>query len=1244
MVKVRCISLNVNGLNNAIKRKRILQYLKKEGGEVIFLQETHLSTIEHAKMEKLANAQVFHSSHSTSKRGVSILIKNHLMFKKIKCIRDKEGRYVVVIGMLEEQCLTLINVYNPPGKGDGLVEKVLQLLMMEAQGTVIMAGDLNLVMNPKLDTQSRKKHKSEKAADLLRKAETDIGLTDVWRCLHPCDKAFTYYSDAHKVFSRLDYFFMYKNDIGRVSKCEILPITITDHAPVVMEMNMNVDKGETLWRLNNSLLGNPHLKDKIARKIKSFFELNDNGEVSDIVLWEAAKATIRGEIIALSSWEKKQKEKTKTLLEKKVGDLQKEYEICMKAEVYTQLCATKKLLKSLELMEIEKKLVLCKQTHFENSTTSLKKLAFKLKKQQERSIVATVKDKRGVYRRGKSNIASGFREFYQDLYTPELEVDNKEIKTFLDTLQLPAVTDGQNEELTRPITEIEIAKTIKNGKAGRSPGDDGYTYEFYKEFSRLLIPILCRVFNRILETGVWPNTWNSAIISVLYKEGKDPECCSSYRPISLLNVDQKVFTAIIAKRMSNIMPKIINLDQTGFVKDRLLSDNIHRTINVIDYASKNKLSMLTITLDAEKAFDRLFWPFLIEVCKKFKFNQTFVNLIRGMYATPQARVKVNGTLSDSFTIKRGTKQGDPLSPQLFALCIEPLAERIRQNTEVRGVYVGKEEHKIALFADDIILYLTSVYKSLPTLMCEITSYSNVSGYKLNLNKTEVMQIGCQLDNQFKTAYNFKWDQNSIKYLGVIVPNNLEQLYQSNFGTLEKSVKQDLNRWRSLPFTLMEKISAIKMNILPRFLFLFQNIPLYIPHISFKYWESLLRKFLWDGKKPRVKLKILQQRRREGGLALPNLINYYYAAQVKLILIMLNKGLGPKWKNMETILVGNLNKLFTTKQMKTNNFVLNNTVKTWRKICKNIKIKEGHLTCLREIQSDPDFTPNTLDNTFKSWGNKGLVMHSQMFSDIGVETFENIARAYQLQNNQFYRYLQLRNYLNEKAHLKSLTDLHILIQYMAKKCQSENTKHLTGQIYNILQECGAEKLDHIKEKWELDLNKTISEEEWNQCLEHINVYTRSPYWQEYAWKMTIRYFLTPSIMAKYAQTNTSCWRECGVNNADYTHIFYSCNKLNKYWQAVQHLMREKLSKDVSIQNHNAILGIRPRGLEKEHLHLFWVFRITALKQITRNWKKVEPPTTDMWLESIEEMRSMEKITYRINNKENVYDKKWSLYKS
>lgn len=128
------------------------------------------------------------------------------------------------------------------------------------------------------------------------------------------------------------------------------------------------------------------------------------------------------------------------------------------------------------------------------------------------------------------------------------------------------MTDKQNNDLIQPIVKTDILKAIQKGKNGRSPGSDGFTYEFYKELRYLVCPM--GVFSEILQTGNGPDTWNWAIITVIPKEGKEPTECSSYRPISLLNVDKKLFTSIIAKRLSYILRNTINLDQTGFVKDR----------------------------------------------------------------------------------------------------------------------------------------------------------------------------------------------------------------------------------------------------------------------------------------------------------------------------------------------------------------------------------------------------------------------------------------------------------------------------------------------------------------------------------------------------------------------------------------------------------------------------------------------------------------------------------------------------
>lgn len=103
MTDIKVISLNVNGLNNPIKRKTILLKLKREGGYIIFLQETHLSKEEHQKLERIAEAVVFSSSHSSARRGVAILVRNNIPFQVGKLLADKDGRYVLVEGKIEEK-------------------------------------------------------------------------------------------------------------------------------------------------------------------------------------------------------------------------------------------------------------------------------------------------------------------------------------------------------------------------------------------------------------------------------------------------------------------------------------------------------------------------------------------------------------------------------------------------------------------------------------------------------------------------------------------------------------------------------------------------------------------------------------------------------------------------------------------------------------------------------------------------------------------------------------------------------------------------------------------------------------------------------------------------------------------------------------------------------------------------------------------------------------------------------------
>ena len=170
-----------------------------------FLQETYLNKSEHEKLGKLATAQVFHSSHKSSRRGVAILIWPKHAFQPEKVSSDKEGRYVMVTGKFDNIMVSLINVYNPPEEGPELVKKVVDMIASQSKGITIAAGDFNLIMDANLDFQGKRQHSSEPAARILRRATKENGIVDVWRTLNPTED-YTFHSKQYDTYSRLDYF------------------------------------------------------------------------------------------------------------------------------------------------------------------------------------------------------------------------------------------------------------------------------------------------------------------------------------------------------------------------------------------------------------------------------------------------------------------------------------------------------------------------------------------------------------------------------------------------------------------------------------------------------------------------------------------------------------------------------------------------------------------------------------------------------------------------------------------------------------------------------------------------------------------------------------------------------------------------------------------------------------------------------------------------------------------------------
>lgn len=260
--------------------------------------------------------------------------------------------------------------------------------------------------------------------------------------------------------------------------------------------------------------------------------------------------------------------------------------------------------------------------------------------------------------------------------------------------------------------------------------------------------------------------------------------------------------------------------------------------------------------------------------EKFGFGPNFLLWIKLQYSTPSAVVLTNGMHSHSFNLQHGTRQGCPLSPLLFALAIEPLAIALHECQQIVGVTRRNAIQKVTLYADDLLLYISNKQISLSPALTLLENFGRISGYKLNLHMSELFPIN-MVDKQLQFSnIPLKIVKNKFTYLGFCITHQHKQLFKHNFGMLLERTKKDLSKWSPLRLSLIGRINSIKMTVLPKFLYLFQSLPLFIPLSFFKSLDSVISTFIWNGKHPRLKKAHLQKSRCEGGMSLPNFKFYY----------------------------------------------------------------------------------------------------------------------------------------------------------------------------------------------------------------------------------------------------------------------------------------------------------------------------------------------------------------------------------
>lgn len=1223
--------------------------MKRENQQIIFWQETHMVREEHEKLKKLGFRNTFYSSYAKGRaRGVAILISNNVAFQSSAQINDKEGRFVLVKGTLDSKEVTLLNVYRPPGRDDSFIKKIFDIIATEVSGTLICGGDWNVQLHAALDSTNPTKKMNPESIH-VRKLLKDIGMFDVWRELNPSARQFTFFSHPHAVHSRVDYFFMFNAERQMIIDCSIGVRDVSDHAGVYLRLNLEVQPKNTIWRLNASLLNDNLCKEYIKKEIEEYLEFNTTEEVSPSVLWDAAKAVLRGRLIMWSARNKKKKQKQVTDLTNELKALEQRHVESHNPQILERIQSTKQRLNGILDKQVEIKLKYIKQRYYEVGPKAKKMLAWKLRKQQtERSIFKIRDPNTKVMCHTTEDIQQSFVKYYKELYSQPEAAEPSTIEHFLESLDLPSIGMEQNQLITQEITMTEIDNAISRLKTNKVPGGDGFPAEWYKTFRELLIPTLQKCFNYVLLGGKTPVSWKQAIISVIPKVGKDRTECSSYRPISVLNLDYRLFASIMAKRLEDILPDLIDTDQTGFIKNRQTQDNVRRALYLIESMSKSKTESLAISLDAEKAFDSVRWEFLYLVLQRFGFNDTVIRCLKSLYHLPTARIKINGGLSEVVNLERGCRQGCNLSPALFALFIEALAQVIREDVSITGISIKGMEHKLSLYADDVLVTLSNPKSSLPKLMTCLEEYGSYSGYKVNINKTQTLSFNYLPQENVRRKFNFKWNADVIKYLGVNIPKKLTDIYNVNYNPITREIKTDLDRWVPLTLSMYDRIETIKMNILPRLLFFFQSLPVEIPKKQFDEWNRLISRFVWRGQKPRVRFSTLQLPKEQGGMSLPCLEDYYKAAQLRYLVCWCSCDYNAKWKDIElsqldvplqSVLGDTTSKIVQSDELSNWTRVALNI---WFKECKNSKLgRDARL--LRWVAYDRDFKPGQLDSRFKQWIRKGITSYSTISSSAGLRSFQYLIDNHNLEKQDFYRYLQLRHHFDRDIKNNKGTEMS-LISIFIEAYKGSTHKKLVSRIYSKLQSNRNHSTLYVRDRWEKEANIVLTEEEWLDICEIQSTTSSSGQWREFAWKNTMRFFITPR--RTYLQSGRpgagSCWRECNNSMADHYHIFWGCPAIQSYWLGIVSEINLIMEFEVECSFNTVYLGNIPTTFNTQDKYLLKILLVASKKAITKKWLNKNPPTKEEWITIVKGVFEMERLTFSLRLCTDKFYKYWSKW--
>ena len=746
--------------------------------------------------------------------------------------------------------LTIINIYMPNTQSEKaeLIENLRTYLENEQEkDNILIAGDFNLVT----DEQDRSPPHSDntRLVDCWTAIETKNDLIDGWRLTHENERQFTY--KQNNSLGRIDRIYTTRHLLKNCLEWTIESnCGISDHQIVTVKiMKQNAPHiGKGLWKLSEEIIKWPPYVNKIRKLLLEMANKMKLKKDKMINIWTETKKTIKEIGIEETNNRRQQIQKTERKIKSKLGKKVRTFQ-----DTKNDRKEIEKIMKELNengRVRTKRSQKIAKTKYLKEGQKNTKYFFNLNKNKHDPQVIAGLLNKNGKLITNTTGMCEIASEYHKKLQKPPKREknDTQKINKFLEIVT-STIENKEAQILEKDTNKLEIAKAINDSKNNTAPRIDGILYEFYKFWSKKyeqykgnednstvkrvesITQILWKVYNEIENDNLYNDNFVLETMTLLYKK-KDRQRIENYRPIMLTNTNYKIYTKSIADKLGKIAHKIIHLNQAGFILGRNIHDHTRLTKSMVHYCEIYEKNGYVLSLDQEKAYDKIAHDYLWCVLEKYELPPKFIQKIQRLYKSAQTIVSVNKVLPQAIKIGRGVRQGYPMSCLLYDIAIEPLAESIRKSS-LKGFKIqGLEERVlVSLFADDTLVYINEDDNK-KTLEQAIKNFCKASTAKFNDEKSEVLPIGTKEyrnsiiktrtvnktdDGKLDQAIRIIEDKDSLRTLGAYIGNNSETSVQ--WETILKKQSRILKGWSKTSLSLKGKELILKALIQSRALYL-----------------------------------------------------------------------------------------------------------------------------------------------------------------------------------------------------------------------------------------------------------------------------------------------------------------------------------------------------------------------------------------------------------------------------------------